>query len=250
MRELQLTLPELAMVAGTRAILGAGLGLLLADRLPEGQRKAVGVDTLPRRSSHHRTPGVGSPGKSPRHPPVPGDRSGAGPFSPRLHRHPIGIDHESEIHRRQLEDEYDHIRSQPTGRGDRGWHGLRARSLRRGLSALPLSGPRREDPRRQPRGAGCAELYPEEKGAFTGEVSPTMLLDLGCKYVILGHSERRHTLGESDAFINKKVRVALASGLDVIFCCGETMDHVRLTRPERCSTGNSRRDWLACRRIT
>ena len=51
-----------------------------------------------------------------------------------------------------------------------------------------------------------------------------MLLDLGCKYVILGHSERRHTLGESDAFINQKVRVALAAGLDVIFCCGETLD--------------------------
>ena len=51
-----------------------------------------------------------------------------------------------------------------------------------------------------------------------------MLLDLGCKYVILGHSERRHTLGESDTFINQKVRAALAAGLDVIFCCGETED--------------------------
>ena len=51
-----------------------------------------------------------------------------------------------------------------------------------------------------------------------------MLLDLGCKYVILGHSERRHTLGESDTFINQKVRVALAAGLDVILCVGETLD--------------------------
>ncbi len=51
-----------------------------------------------------------------------------------------------------------------------------------------------------------------------------MLLDVGCKYVILGHSERRHTLGESDTFINQKVRVALAAGLDVIYCCGETLD--------------------------
>ncbi len=50
-----------------------------------------------------------------------------------------------------------------------------------------------------------------------------MLLDLGCRYVILGHSERRHTLGESDAFINRKVRVALASGLDVILCVGENL---------------------------
>jgi triosephosphate isomerase len=63
---------------------------------------------------------------------------------------------------------------------------------------------------------GAQNMYPEEAGAFTGEVSPTMLLDLGCKCIILGHSERRHKLGESDAFINKKVKVALAAGLDVI----------------------------------
>ncbi len=52
---------------------------------------------------------------------------------------------------------------------------------------------------------GAQNLYPEKEGAFTGEVSPTMLIDLGCKYVILGHSERRHKLGESDAFISQKV---------------------------------------------
>ena len=71
---------------------------------------------------------------------------------------------------------------------------------------------------------GAQNLYPEKEGAFTGEVSPTMLLDIGCKYVILGHSERRHKLGESDTFINQKVRVALAAGLDVIFCVGETLE--------------------------
>ena len=71
---------------------------------------------------------------------------------------------------------------------------------------------------------GAQNLYPEKEGAFTGEVSSTMLLDLGCKYVILGHSERRHMLGESDTFINQKVRVALAAGLDVILCIGETLD--------------------------
>lgn len=71
---------------------------------------------------------------------------------------------------------------------------------------------------------GAQNLFPEMEGAVTGEVSPTMLLDLKCKYVILGHSERRHKLGESDAFINQKVRVALAAGLDVIFCVGETLD--------------------------
>jgi len=72
---------------------------------------------------------------------------------------------------------------------------------------------------------GAQNLFPEKEGAFTGEVSPTMLLDLGCRYVILGHSERRHKMGESDTFINHKVRVALAAGLDVILCIGETLDH-------------------------
>ena len=71
---------------------------------------------------------------------------------------------------------------------------------------------------------GAQNLYPENEGAFTGEVSPAMLLDLGCKYVILGHSERRDKLGETDAFINQKVRFALAAGLDVILCVGETWD--------------------------
>jgi triosephosphate isomerase len=71
---------------------------------------------------------------------------------------------------------------------------------------------------------GAQNMYPEADGAFTGEVSPTMLLDLGCKYVILGHSERRHKLGESDAFINEKVNCALVAGLDAILCVGETLE--------------------------
>ena len=79
---------------------------------------------------------------------------------------------------------------------------------------------------------GAQNLYPEKEGAFTGEVSPTMLLDLGCKYVILGHSERRHTLGESDAFINQKVRVALAAGLDVILCVGESLEQRQADQTE------------------
>jgi len=70
---------------------------------------------------------------------------------------------------------------------------------------------------------GAQNLSPEKEGAFTGEVSPTMLHDLGCTFVILGHSERRHKLGESDAFINRKVHVALDAGLDVILCVGETL---------------------------
>jgi len=79
---------------------------------------------------------------------------------------------------------------------------------------------------------GAQNLYPAKEGAFTGEVSPTMLLDLGCKYVILGHSERRHQLGESDAFINQKIRSALAAGLDVIFCIGETLDQRKADQTE------------------
>ena len=60
---------------------------------------------------------------------------------------------------------------------------------------------------------GAQNCYPEKEGAFTGEVSPAMLADVGCRYVILGHSERRHKLGETDAFINRKVHAALAAGL-------------------------------------
>jgi triosephosphate isomerase len=71
---------------------------------------------------------------------------------------------------------------------------------------------------------GAQNLYPEEEGAFTGEVSPTMLLDVGCQYVIIGHSERRHKLGESDAFINRKVHAALDAGLRVILCVGELLE--------------------------
>jgi triosephosphate isomerase len=71
---------------------------------------------------------------------------------------------------------------------------------------------------------GAQNMYPQAEGAFTGEVSPTMLLDLGCRYVIVGHSERRHKLGESDHFINQKVVSALAAGLNVILCAGETLE--------------------------
>ncbi|OWK39784.1 triose-phosphate isomerase [Fimbriiglobus ruber] len=79
---------------------------------------------------------------------------------------------------------------------------------------------------------GAQNLYPEAEGAFTGEVSSTMLLDLGCRYVILGHSERRHKLGESDAFIDQKVRVALTAGLEVILCVGETLDQRNANQTE------------------
>ena len=79
---------------------------------------------------------------------------------------------------------------------------------------------------------GGQNCYPEKEGAFTGEVSPAMLVDVGCKWVILGHSERRHKLGETDAFINRKVHAALAAGLHVILCVGETLDERQADRTE------------------
>ncbi|OEU74572.1 MAG: triose-phosphate isomerase [Desulfuromonadales bacterium C00003068] len=64
--------------------------------------------------------------------------------------------------------------------------------------------------------------YPTE-GAFTGEISPALLRDVGCRAVIIGHSERRHLFAESDDFINQKIKAALSAGLKVIFCIGETL---------------------------
>jgi triosephosphate isomerase len=71
---------------------------------------------------------------------------------------------------------------------------------------------------------GAQNVYPEREGAFTGEVSSAMLLDVGCRYVIIGHSERRQVLKETDAFINRKAHAALAAGLRVILCIGETLE--------------------------
>ena len=67
------------------------------------------------------------------------------------------------------------------------------------------------------------DLFWEEKGAFTGEISAEMLLDLGCKYVIIGHSERRQFFGETEETVNKKVRQALNKGLLPIVCVGELL---------------------------
>jgi triosephosphate isomerase len=71
---------------------------------------------------------------------------------------------------------------------------------------------------------GAQNVYPQTEGAFTGEVSPAMLTDCGCQYVIVGHSERRKIFGESDEFINRKVHAALEAGLQVILCVGETLE--------------------------
>jgi triosephosphate isomerase (TIM) len=71
---------------------------------------------------------------------------------------------------------------------------------------------------------GAQNMFYENDGAFTGEVSGAMLRDVGCKYVILGHSERRHIIGESDELINRKVIKCLADGLLPIFCVGELLE--------------------------
>jgi triosephosphate isomerase len=71
---------------------------------------------------------------------------------------------------------------------------------------------------------GAQNMGPEEQGAHTGEVSVLMLKDLGVKAVILGHSERRHSYGEGDELINKKLLLALKHGLEPILCVGETLE--------------------------
>lgn len=68
------------------------------------------------------------------------------------------------------------------------------------------------------------DVFWEEKGAFTGEVSSQMLRDAGCRYVIVGHSERRQYFGEDDAVVNKKVGAAKKAGIGVIFCVGESLE--------------------------
>ena len=71
---------------------------------------------------------------------------------------------------------------------------------------------------------GAQNMHFEDSGAFTGEVSASMLKSVGCEYVILGHSERRHIFGESDEVINKKIKKALSAGLKPIFCVGELLE--------------------------
>ena len=70
---------------------------------------------------------------------------------------------------------------------------------------------------------GAENMYFEEKGAFTGEISPAMLDDAGVKYVIIGHSERREYFAETDETVNKKVLKAFEHGITPIICCGETL---------------------------
>jgi triosephosphate isomerase len=75
-----------------------------------------------------------------------------------------------------------------------------------------------------PVGLGAQNLFWEDKGAYTGEVSGPMLKDAGCEYVIIGHSERRQHFGETDDSVNKKINAALNHGLTPIVCIGETLE--------------------------
>ncbi len=79
---------------------------------------------------------------------------------------------------------------------------------------------------------GAQNCYPKDDGAFTGEVSPAMLVDVGCAYVIIGHSERRQFFHDTNDFVNAKVHAALKAGLQVILCIGETLDDRKSNRTE------------------
>lgn len=79
---------------------------------------------------------------------------------------------------------------------------------------------------------GAQDVYFEDGGAFTGELSVGMLKDVGCSHVILGHSERRHVIGETDELINKKTKAALAGGLTAVLCVGELLSEREANQTE------------------
>jgi triosephosphate isomerase len=85
---------------------------------------------------------------------------------------------------------------------------------------------------RIPMGLGAQNCHYEEKGAFTGEVSPVMLARLRCSYVIVGHSERRRLFGETDETVSRKARAVLAHGMTPIVCVGETLEERDAGRTE------------------
>src|SRR6267142_297634 len=73
-------------------------------------------------------------------------------------------------------------------------------------------------------GIGAQNMFWEKEGAFTGEISAPMLKAIGCTHVIIGHSERRQYFGETDDWVNKKLKASLASGLTAIVCVGEVLE--------------------------
>ena len=83
---------------------------------------------------------------------------------------------------------------------------------------------------------GAQDIYFEQKGAFTGEISASMLKDTGCTYALCGHSERRHVIGENDELVNKKVAAAISGGLLPILCVGELIDERKASKTEEVAT--------------
>ncbi len=83
---------------------------------------------------------------------------------------------------------------------------------------------------------GAQDVYYEKQGAFTGEISSSMLKDVGCSYVLCGHSERRHVIGETDELINKKISAAIIGGLLPIFCVGELLEERKASKTEEVVT--------------
>jgi len=81
-------------------------------------------------------------------------------------------------------------------------------------------------------GVAAQNCYKVEKGAFTGDISPAMIKDVGCEWVILGHSERRHVFGESNQLVGEKVGHALVSGLHLIPCVGEKLEEREANKTE------------------
>jgi triosephosphate isomerase len=98
------------------------------------------------------------------------------------------------------------------------------------------------DSDRLPYGLGAQNVHHEEKGAFTGEVSPPMLQALKCGYVIVGHSERRQLFGETDEVVNKKVRAVFSHAMVPILCVGETLEERDTGATEEKVVGQVRRD--------
>ena len=98
------------------------------------------------------------------------------------------------------------------------------------------------DSDRLPYGLGAQHVHQEEKGAFTGEVSPLMLQALKCDYVIVGHSERRQLFGETDEVVNKKVRAVFSHAMVPILCVGESLGEREAGATEDRVAGQVRRD--------
>jgi len=87
---------------------------------------------------------------------------------------------------------------------------------------------------------GAQDVYFEQKGAFTGEISTAMLRDVGCRYALCGHSERRHVIGETDELINKKVQAVISSGMLAILCVGEMLEQRKADKTAEVVSGQLR----------